>query len=242
MSKNNWQHFRKETSQDFCRRCQIINQCSTLSRREANVDVFSVPSDENEQPLKRALASLQGKLKSAVEPEKFQLCTKCIARTSKGMYHDCNSEKSIENVEENRPSPIKKTALRSLKQGLEWFGMSNGRSVEVEKIRAEQQQCWCPFQSSRRFSHAANVRWWPIRVASWIMSRHHHYICPWASPWNCSMNSRCTNERWDCKVASTKGETAEKSSLQNFVEELQLEASTKVNVVIKNYWKLFKVS
>jgi len=56
------------------------------------------------------------------------------------------------------------------------------------------------------------------------------------------MNSRCTNERWDCKVASTKGETAEKSSLQNFVEELQLEASTKVNVVIKNYWKLFKVS
>jgi len=55
------------------------------------------------------------------------------------------------------------------------------------------------------------------------------------------MNSRCTNERWDCKVASTKGETAEKSSLQNFVEELQLEASTKVNVVIKNYWKLFSV-
>jgi len=55
------------------------------------------------------------------------------------------------------------------------------------------------------------------------------------------MNSRCTNERWDCKAASTKGETAEKSSLQNFVEELQLEASTKVNVVIKNYWKLFSV-
>ena len=78
----------------------------------------------------------------------------------------------------------------------------------------------------------------------------HHYICSWASRWNCSMNSKAFSpelqnflslmhvRKKGLQGGVYKGGDCRKilknvssSSLRNFVEELKLEVSTKVNII-----------